>query len=81
MVQRPADDRQAPKTPAPSGAHHHTPKEEREIREAALDDTIEGTFPASDPASSVPNPDDHDAARRRKPATGSPPRSTPAPRG
>src|ERR671920_673794 len=32
--------------------HQHTPDEEREIREAALDETIEESFPASDPASS-----------------------------
>jgi hypothetical protein len=38
--------------------HHHTPQEERKIREAALDKTIEDTFPASDPPSSLPNPDD-----------------------
>ena len=30
--------------------HHHPPDEERQIREAALDETIEGSFPASDPA-------------------------------
>lgn len=41
--------------------HHHTPTEERTIREAALDQTIEGSFPASDPPSSNPNPDDHTA--------------------
>ena len=46
-------------------AHKHTPKEERDIREAALDETLEGGFPASDPSSSVPNPDDHDARRVR----------------
>jgi hypothetical protein len=40
-------------------SHQHTPEEER--REAALDQTIEGSFPASDPPSSIPNPDDHDA--------------------
>jgi hypothetical protein len=34
------------------------PEEERRIREAALDETIEGTFPASDPLSSNPNPRD-----------------------
>jgi hypothetical protein len=28
--------------------HQHTPDEEREIREAALDQTIEGSFPASE---------------------------------
>ena len=41
--------------------HQHTPDEEREIREAALDETISSTFPASDPPSSLPNPDEHDA--------------------
>lgn len=41
--------------------HQHTPREERRIREAALDETIAGSFPASDPPSSLPNPDDHDA--------------------
>jgi len=41
--------------------HDHTPGEERHIREAALDETIAGSFPASDPPSSLPNPDEHDA--------------------
>jgi hypothetical protein len=41
--------------------HHHTPEEERRIREAALDETIAESFPASDPPSSLPDPDDHDA--------------------
>jgi hypothetical protein len=45
--------------------HQHTPDEEREIREAALDETIEESFPASDPASSNPNPDDHAALERQ----------------
>ena len=40
--------------------HHHTPEEERRIREAALDETLADTFPASDPPSSIPNPDDDD---------------------
>jgi hypothetical protein len=38
--------------------HHHTPDEERRIREAALDQTIADTFPASDPPSTIPNPDE-----------------------
>ena len=46
--------------------HDHTPEEERGIREAALDETIESSFPASDPPSSDPNPDDHDAAQRTR---------------
>jgi hypothetical protein len=41
--------------------HHHTPEEEQRIREAALDETVAGSFPASDPPSSLPNPDEHDA--------------------
>ena len=45
-------------------AHQHTPEEERKIREAALDQTIEASFPASDPPSSNPNPDDHAALER-----------------
>jgi hypothetical protein len=42
--------------------HKHTVEEEAEIREAALDRTIEDSFPASDPPSSIPNPydDRHD---------------------
>ena len=46
--------------------HQHTAEEERQIREAALDQTIEGSFPASDPPSSNPNPDDHEALERRR---------------
>jgi hypothetical protein len=42
------------------GDHDHTPEEERQIREAALDETIAETFPASDPPSTIPNPDEHD---------------------
>jgi len=38
--------------------HEHTAEEERKIREAALDETIAETFPASDPPSTLPNPDD-----------------------
>jgi hypothetical protein len=38
-------------------SHDHTPEEERRIRDAALDKTIEGSFPASDPPSTVPDPD------------------------
>jgi hypothetical protein len=42
-------------------AHHHSKAEERRIREAALDETIASSFPASDPPSTLPNPDEHDA--------------------
>jgi hypothetical protein len=48
--------------------HQHTPEEERRIREAALDKTIADSFPASDPPSSDPNPDDHSAIERERPA-------------
>ena len=45
--------------------HEHTPEEERQIRDAALDQTGEASFPASDPPSSNPSPDDHSARDRR----------------
>ena len=48
-------------------AHQHTPEEERRIREAALDKTIADSFPASDPPSSDPNPDDHSLIERKRP--------------
>ena len=35
----------------------HTVEEEARNREAALDRTIADSFPASDPPSSIPNPD------------------------
>ena len=38
--------------------HSHTPEEERRIRDAALDETLAETFPASDAPSTLPNPDD-----------------------
>jgi hypothetical protein len=38
--------------------HDHTEEEERRIREAALDKTLEDSFPASDSPSTDPNPDD-----------------------
>jgi hypothetical protein len=38
--------------------HDHTAEEERRIREAALDRTLANSFPASDPPSTNPNPDD-----------------------
>jgi hypothetical protein len=44
----------------PKNPHDHTPEEEHEIRESALDETIEDSFPASDPPSTLPNPDQHD---------------------
>jgi hypothetical protein len=43
--------------------HKHTREEERQIREAALDETLAESFPASDPSSTLPNPDDDDLQR------------------
>ena len=54
--------------PSNDSEHRHTPKEERRIREAALDETIENSFPASDPPSSNPNPDDHTVVDHRPPS-------------
>ena len=45
--------------------HQHTPEEKRAIREAALDATIEDSFPASDPPSSDPNPADDTALEEK----------------
>lgn len=50
---------------SPDEEHQHTPEEERRIREAALDRTIEASFPASDPPSSAPNPYDPAALERQ----------------
>lgn len=41
--------------------HNHSPDEERRIRDAALDETLADSFPASDAPSTIPNPDDDDA--------------------
>jgi len=48
--------------------HDHTPEEERRIREAALDETLAETFPASDAPSTVPNPDDDSVLDPEKPS-------------
>jgi hypothetical protein len=48
------------KLPAPP-SRKRTPEEERKIREAALDKTIMDSFPASDPPSTDPNPDQANA--------------------
>lgn len=47
--------------------HQHSEEEEARIREAALDETIAGSFPASDPPSSIPNPDDDTALPSGRP--------------
>ena len=50
--------------------HQHTPAEERRIREATLDRTIEDSFPASDPPSTDPNPDDDTILEDDEPRSG-----------
>lgn len=47
--------------PDDRSSHKHSAEEERRIREAALDETIAASFPASDPPSTDPNPDDDEA--------------------
>jgi hypothetical protein len=47
----------------------HTPRQEKKIREAALDETVEDSFPASDPPSSIPNPDEDEALERKEDQT------------
>jgi hypothetical protein len=46
--------------------HEPTTKEEKRSRDAALDETLEGTMDASDAPSTIPNPDrdasEHDRA-------------------
>ena len=44
-----------------TASRSHTAECERQRREAALDETIEQSFPASDPPSTDPNPDSHTA--------------------
>ena len=50
------------RTPKKREPEHH--KSEEEIREENFDKTLEDSFPASDPPSSIPDPDEeeHDAA-------------------
>jgi len=50
----------APNQPHPE--HHKSEIKEKEEREENLDKTIEDSFPASDPPSSIPDPEDEDSA-------------------
>lgn len=54
------------KQPDPTQMHEPTTKEEKRSRDAALDETLEGTMDASDAPSTIPNPDrdaaEHDRA-------------------
>jgi len=46
----------------PEEPHPKSHEDSDEIREENLDKTIEDSFPASDPPSSIPDPDHEDAA-------------------
>jgi hypothetical protein len=47
-----------------AGQQHSEASQERLSREAALDETIEASFPASDPSSTDRNPDAQDALEK-----------------
>ena len=49
------------KQPDTTQMHEPTTEEEKRNREAALDDTLEGTMDASDAPSTIPDPDSRDA--------------------
>jgi len=59
-------------TTEPAAALQSGPRPERERlrREAALDETIEQSFPASDPPSTDPNPDSRSRERLRGESAG-----------
>jgi hypothetical protein len=46
----------------PKREDSHSGEEHREEREENLDKTIEDSFPASDPPSSIPDPDEDETA-------------------
>jgi hypothetical protein len=54
-----AADRKPSEEPLPKHEKH---EDSEEIREGNLDKTIEDSFPASDPPSSIPDPNHEDAA-------------------
>jgi hypothetical protein len=55
-----------PSTPdtqkSPPPAHHKSEQEEKREREENMDQTLADSFPASDPPSSIPDPEDQDSA-------------------
>ena len=55
---RTADDPAKRQTPA----HHKSEQEEKQEREENMDHTLADSFPASDPPSSIPDPEDQDSA-------------------
>ena len=46
--------------------HNDSPEAEQRIREGALDETIAESFPASDPPSTLPNPDNDETPETTK---------------
>lgn len=59
-----------PQREQPGVKPDRTQEDERRFREAGLDKTLADSFPASDPPSTLPNPEDDDARESptRKPA-------------
>jgi hypothetical protein len=53
------------KHPDQTQMHEPTTKEEKHSRDAALDETLEGTMDASVAPSTIPNPDRHAAEHDR----------------
>jgi len=53
------------KHPDATQMHEPTTEEEKRSRDAALDETLEGSFPSSDPLSTIPDPD-RDAAEHNR---------------
>ena len=53
--------------PSEEASTDDVPEAERACREAALDRTIENSFPASDPLSTIPNPNESEPARLQEP--------------
>jgi hypothetical protein len=51
-----------PKGSEPPKPKNRKPEQEEEIREENLDKTIEDSFPASDPPSSIPDPEEEEDA-------------------
>jgi hypothetical protein len=47
---------------SPQPAHHKSEQEEKREREENMDQTLADSFPASDPPSSIPDPEDQDSA-------------------
>ena len=63
MTMTPREQQPQRKAPASSGKpNEKSQQEEREEREEGLDQTLADSFPASDPPSSIPDPEDEEGA-------------------